>query len=60
VVSVLDEGEGFDPSRVPDPTAEENLGKDRGRGLFLVRNFVDEVRHNAKGNRVTIIKKFCV
>ncbi len=58
VVSVLDEGEGFDPQSVPDPTAEENLGLDRGRGLFLVRNFVDSVQHNRVGNRVTVTKAF--
>ena len=58
VVSVLDEGEGFDPARVPDPTRAENLVKDSGRGLFIVRCYVDKVSFNEKGNRVTITKYF--
>ncbi|MFW6221661.1 MAG: ATP-binding SpoIIE family protein phosphatase [Fibrobacterota bacterium] len=57
VVSVMDEGEGFDPTTVPDPTLPENLGKDHGRGLFIVRNYVDEMEHNNAGNRI-LIRKF--
>ncbi len=56
VVSVMDEGEGFDYRNVPDPTLPENLEKDRGRGLFIVRNYVDELDFSPKGNRVTITK----
>ncbi len=54
VVSVLDQGEGFDPSAVPDPTLEENIMKDCGRGLFITRNYCDKIEWNEKGNRVTI------
>src|ERR1700747_114206 len=42
VIHVLDEGKGFDLSRVPDPLAEENLLSTSGRGIFLMRTFMDE------------------
>ncbi|HEX4148806.1 MAG TPA: response regulator [Pirellulales bacterium] len=54
---VRDEGPGFDPSRLPDPTDPANLEKICGRGLLLVRTFMDEVRHNATGNEITMIKR---
>ena len=57
VVAVEDEGQGFDPSAVPDPTADENLELPHGRGLVLMRAYMDEVSFNAKGNRVTMRKK---
>ncbi|HUI91524.1 MAG TPA: SpoIIE family protein phosphatase [Chitinivibrionales bacterium] len=56
VVSIMDEGEGFDPAKVPDPTLPENLIKDCGRGIYIVRNYADSVVFNQKGNRVTITK----
>ncbi|MEE2636275.1 MAG: ATP-binding protein [Acidobacteriota bacterium] len=43
-VRVLDEGEGFDPLDVADPLAPENLLKSSGRGLFFMRNFMDDLR----------------
>jgi anti-sigma regulatory factor (Ser/Thr protein kinase) len=52
---VTDEGAGFDPRDVPDPTVPANLCKDSGRGLFLMRELMDEVRYNARGNSVTLI-----
>jgi serine/threonine-protein kinase RsbW len=52
---VTDEGAGFDPGGVPDPTAPSNLSKESGRGLFLMRELMDEVRFNARGNSVTLI-----
>ncbi|MBD3344306.1 MAG: SpoIIE family protein phosphatase [Chitinivibrionales bacterium] len=55
-VAIMDEGEGFDIDAVPDPTLPENLEKDCGRGLFIVRNYVDFVDYNEKGNRVIIRK----
>ena len=54
---VTDEGRGFDPDRVPDPLDPENLVKPHGRGLLLMRTFMDEVRHNTKGNEVTLVKR---
>jgi serine phosphatase RsbU (regulator of sigma subunit)/anti-sigma regulatory factor (Ser/Thr protein kinase) len=56
VISVLDEGVGFDPASVADPTLPENLVKDRGRGLFIVKNYVDKLEFNSLGNRVTVTK----
>jgi serine/threonine-protein kinase RsbW len=52
----MDEGEGFDPKKIPDPTLPENLIKDCGRGLFIVQNYVDKVDFNEKGNRITVEK----
>ena len=54
---VTDQGCGFDPDRVPDPTEEENLDKDSGRGVMLMKSFVDEVIYNDKGNSVELKKK---
>jgi len=45
-VVVKDEGRGFDPSKVPDPTAPENLLKDSGRGVYLMRVYMDELKYN--------------
>ena len=56
-ISVEDEGEGFDPNSVPDPTTDENLLKPSGRGLMLIRAYMDEVQFNEKCNRITMIKK---
>jgi serine/threonine-protein kinase RsbW len=55
-ISVQDEGPGFDLDSVPDPTAEENLEADHGRGILLMRVYMDEVVYNEKGNRVTLTK----
>ncbi len=55
-VQISDDGGGFDPGKVPDPTAESNLHKVSGRGLFLIRSFMDQVAHNAAGNQITMTK----
>jgi anti-sigma regulatory factor (Ser/Thr protein kinase) len=46
LVSVKDSGSGFDPSVLPDPIVAENLLAKRGRGLFLIRHFMDQVEFN--------------
>jgi len=56
---VSDEGNGFNPAAVPDPTLPENILREHGRGLFLMRNLCDEVFYNEKGNEITIIKRIC-
>jgi serine/threonine-protein kinase RsbW len=59
-VSVRDEGAGFDPGAVPNPTADENLLKAGGRGIFFMRSFMDEVSYtfpSAGGTVVTMVKK---
>jgi len=45
-IIVKDEGEGFNPDDIPDPTAPENLLKDHGRGLYLMRIYLDELKYN--------------
>jgi serine/threonine-protein kinase RsbW len=54
-VSIEDEGEGFDPTVVPDPTDESNLEIPSGRGLMLMRAYMTEVRHAPPGNRVEMV-----
>lgn len=56
-ISVADEGEGFNPEDVPDPTLDENLELPSGRGLMLMRTFMSLVEYNDKGNRVLMEKK---
>ena len=52
---VTDEGVGFDPASVPDPRTPQNLCKEGGRGLFLMRELLDEVEYNDQGNSVTLV-----
>jgi len=58
VVRVSDQGNGLDPSTLPDPLAPENILKQSGRGIFLMRSFMDEVRFRnlAPGTEVTMVK----
>jgi anti-sigma regulatory factor (Ser/Thr protein kinase) len=56
VVSIMDEGAGYNPETIPDPTLPENLGKDCGRGLYIVRHYVDKIEYNGRGNRIMITK----
>ena len=55
-VVVRDEGPGFDPSTLPDPTNPANLEKVSGRGVLLMRTFMDEVIYSDSGDAVTLIK----
>lgn len=55
--AVRDEGPGFDPSTLPDPTDPTNLERVSGRGLLLIQTFMDHVDHNPKGNQITMVKK---
>jgi serine/threonine-protein kinase RsbW len=60
VVRVLDQGEGFDPEQVADPLAPENILKSSGRGIFFMRNFMDDVtlqRAQGGGMEVRMVKK---
>ncbi|MGE0759840.1 MAG: response regulator [Pirellulaceae bacterium] len=54
---VRDQGDGFDPTKLLDPTEPENVGRVNGRGLFLIRTFMDEVQFNAKGNEITMVRR---
>lgn len=55
VYVIRDEGAGFNRSQIPDPTDPANLEKRSGRGLLLIQSFMSEVRHNEKGNEITLI-----
>ena len=51
-LSIEDQGPGFSPQQVPDPTLDENLETPGGRGLVLMRAYMTSITHNPKGNRV--------
>jgi len=57
VIMVRDEGNGFCPATVPDPTAEENLERPNGRGLMLMQCYMTKVRFNEAGNEVWLLKE---
>lgn len=52
---IRDQGPGFDPRQLPDPTDPANLESTSGRGLLLIRTFMDEVRHNPTGNEILMM-----
>jgi len=54
---IRDEGEGFDPAQVADPTAGENIEAEYGRGILLMKTFMDEVRYENGGTEVHLRKK---
>jgi serine/threonine-protein kinase RsbW len=56
-LQVTDQGDGFVPSEVPDPTDDENLDLPSGRGLMLMRSFMNLVEYNDKGNSVRMEKR---
>ena len=56
-IIVIDQGRGYDPETIPDPTADENLTLPSGRGLAMMRAFMDEVDVNECGNRVTMVRR---
>ena len=55
--TIRDEGPGFDPSTLPDPTDPANLERISGRGVMLMRTFMDNVEYNHSGNAVTLVKR---
>jgi serine/threonine-protein kinase RsbW len=60
-IRVRDQGNGFDPDHIPDPLEESNLLKVSGRGIFLIRAYVDEFRVSnvaGSGTEVTLVKRF--
>ncbi|KPJ56034.1 MAG: hypothetical protein AMS16_03125 [Planctomycetes bacterium DG_58] len=56
-LTVRDEGEGFDPEKVPDPTAPENIRLPYGRGIMLMNAYMDRIEFSPKGNEVTMVKE---
>lgn len=60
-IEIRDQGDGFDPADVPDPTEPANILKTSGRGIFLMRSFMDEVEWLARpdgGTTVRMLKRF--
>ena len=55
-VAVQDEGPGFDPGRIPDPVADENLLKTDGRGIFFMRSFMDKVEYSFPPKGGTLVR----
>lgn len=55
--TMADDGPGFDPKSLPDPTDPENLLKVHGRGILLMRTFMDDVQFSSNGSQVTLIKR---
>jgi serine/threonine-protein kinase RsbW len=53
-IHVDDDGRGFDASHLPDPTHPDNLEREYGRGLFVIRHLVDDVAFNEKGNGICL------
>ncbi len=55
-IYVEDEGEGFNPIDVPDPTVQENLSVPSGRGIMLMRAYMNKVEYNETGNVIHLVK----
>ena len=55
-INMTDEGEGFDPEVIPDPRYGDNLYKPAGRGMLLMRSFMDVLEYNKKGNSLRMIR----
>jgi serine/threonine-protein kinase RsbW len=58
VITIRDQGKGLDPAKIPDPLAPENLLKTSGRGIFLIRSFMDEVQIHPShtGTEIKLVK----
>jgi serine/threonine-protein kinase RsbW len=56
-ISVTDEGPGFCPDKVPDPTTPENIEELNGRGIYLMSHLADKIKYSEKGNSVTMTFK---
>jgi serine/threonine-protein kinase RsbW len=56
IITVTDQGTGFCPANVPDCTADENLNRPSGRGIMLMRSYMDQVHYSRRGNTVRMIK----
>ncbi len=55
IIKVTDEGCGFNPEKVPDPTILDNIESVNGRGVFLMSHLADKLKYNRKGNTVTMV-----
>jgi serine/threonine-protein kinase RsbW len=57
LIVVRDPGEGFDPSKIPNPVVGENLLSNHGRGIYLINQLMDEVKYLKNGSEIRMIKK---
>ncbi len=57
IIKVKDQGKGFDPLEIPDPTQPDNLLKDSGRGIYLMKIYMDEIEFNPTENGTETILK---
>ncbi len=55
-IKITDQGKGFEPEKVPDPRLQENIYKTTGRGVLLIKEYMDKVSFNPRGNRIDLIK----
>lgn len=55
-IEINDEGEGFEPDEVPDPTLPENIDRPHGRGIMLMRSYLDKVEYGEGGHSVRLVK----
>ncbi len=56
-ITIMDEGEGFNHEKVPDPLADKNRMKTTGRGLFFMRSYCDSVEYSEGGRKITLVKE---
>ncbi|MBN2385079.1 response regulator [bacterium] len=56
VITIEDEGQGFNFRNLPDPTTDENIFNTRGRGIFIIKQYMDLVEYNEKGTSITLTK----
>ena len=57
IIEVEDEGAGFDPRKIADPTGDDNIMKESGRGICLIKRLMDKVDFNQKGNKIRMEKR---
>jgi len=57
IIRVKDEGKGFEPAMVPDPTAPDRISLPTGRGIMLMQTYLDNVCYNEQGNEVQLVKE---
>lgn len=55
-IEIEDEGKGFDHKAVPDPTKDENIMKNSGRGVYIIKKLMDKVEFNKNGNKIMMFK----
>lgn len=56
IAEIEDQGNGFDPAGLPDPTRRENLFKTGGRGVFIIQKLMDEIKYKGRGNKIFMVK----